>query len=610
MRGLLLLCAAALYAADPETLVRQVAAYDFGKDPAAVRELEALVLRSGPAMEKLLLSGMASAQTLAAKDAFCRDLAIAGTDAAVPKLAAMLVDPDTAEMARYALERIPGARAAAALRDALARSSPRIQTGIVVSLGRRKDAASAAAIKPILASKDIHLAEAAAAALGNIGTPEARATLLAAPHSPAVSAALLGIADAGIYVRLYSAGQSEAVRAAALEGLARVDARQATPLLRTALKSDSVRLQGVAINELARLEGVALAKELPNVAERARVQILTALTDSGRPEVRPILVESAASDSQAVRVAALDGLAKLGTAADVPLLAGRAAAASGDEQSAARAALGAIRGDAADAAILQAIPGAEPKVKVELIRAAGERGAASAPETLLASAVDANRPVRVESIRALRETAGPRQVPALLVLLSKTPNDNDRKELERTVGSAIRRSNDAFVGDVIEAYKSATDAGLRISLLNVLSMAGNPAALPLAREALHDASGDIQRAAINALSGWPSPEPMDDLLALARSAGDATRQILALRGYIKLVQIPSSRAPAETARMLKAAMAAATRPNEKRAVLAVAQRLVCPESLGLARLAIDDPMVTAEARLAVTTLERALSFVK
>jgi hypothetical protein len=381
-------------------------------------------------------------------------------------------------------------------------------------------------------------------------------------------------------------------------------------LLRAALKSDSVRLQGVAINELARLEGVALAKELPNVAERARVQILTALTDSGRPDVRPILVESAASDSPAVRVAAIDGLAKLGTAADVPLLAGRAATASGDEQSAARAVLGAIRGDAADAAILQAISGAEAKIKIELIRAAGERGAASAPEILLASAVDANRPVRVESIRALRETAGPRQVPALLALLSKTSNENDRKELERTVASAIRRSKDTFVGEVIEAYKSATDVGVRISLLNVLSMAGNPAALPIAREALQDTSGDIQRAAINALSGWPSPEPMDDLLALARAAGDPTRQVLALRGYIKLAQIPSSRAPGETARLLKAAMATATRPDEKRAVLAVAQRLVCPESLELAQSAIDDPMVAAEARLAVTTLERALSFVK
>ena len=124
MKRLLLLCAVALYGADQEALVRQVAAYEFGKDPTAVRELEKLTLRSGAAIEKLLLSGLASARTLAAKDAFCRDLAIAGGDAAVAKLAVMLLDPDTAEMARYALERIPNASAASRLRDAAGRTSP------------------------------------------------------------------------------------------------------------------------------------------------------------------------------------------------------------------------------------------------------------------------------------------------------------------------------------------------------------------------------------------------------------------------------------------------------------------------------------------------------
>jgi hypothetical protein len=56
-------------------------------------------------------------------------------------------------------------------------------------------------------------------------------------------------------------------------------------------------------------------------------------------------------------------------------------------------------------------------------------------------------------------------------------------------------------------------------------------------------------------------------------------------------------------------MAVATMPDEKRAVLAVAQRLVCPESLDLAQSAINDPQVAAEAKLAATTLRRGLSFV-
>ena len=71
----------------------------------------------------MLIAGLASARTLAAKDAFCRDLALLGGDAAVPSLGALLAAPETAEMARYALERIPGERSAAALRQALARTS-------------------------------------------------------------------------------------------------------------------------------------------------------------------------------------------------------------------------------------------------------------------------------------------------------------------------------------------------------------------------------------------------------------------------------------------------------------------------------------------------------
>src|SRR5205823_4650259 len=113
--GLLGVCAL-LCGAEPEALVRRVALYDFGSDPAAVRELEALTLgatgSAAQALEKLLLAGLGMAKTPAAKDALCRGLAMVGSDAAVPQLAAMLLAGDTSEMARYALERIEGAPAA------------------------------------------------------------------------------------------------------------------------------------------------------------------------------------------------------------------------------------------------------------------------------------------------------------------------------------------------------------------------------------------------------------------------------------------------------------------------------------------------------------------
>ena len=384
----------------------------------------------------------------------------------------------------------------------------------------------------------------------------------------------------------------------------------ALPLLRTALRSGAAREEGVAVRELARMEGVALAKEMAGLAERAQVRIVAALADSGATDVRPVLLEAASGASEAVRAAAISGLAKVGTAADIPLLAARAASAAGEEQSAARAALAGLRADGGDAAILQLLPRAEPKVKLELIRAMGGRGITSGSEALLAAAADTDREVRVESIRALRETAGTPQVPALVVLLAKASNETERRECERTLTAAIRRSPEAPVAGVIEAYRTANASPVRVSLLNVLSGVGNSAALAVVRQALEDPAADVQRGALNALANWPTPDPLDDLLALARSTGDATRPVLALRGYIKLAQLPSGRTPRATAALLGTAISVATRAEEKKSALAALQRVVCPESLDVARHSLSDPAVAAEARLAVETLERALAFVK
>lgn len=469
MRRAVWLFACSLLAADPEAVIRAVAVYDYGKDPSAVRELEALVHHEGARMEKLLLAGLDIAKTVAAKDAFCRGLAIVGTGASVPKLEAMLKDPQLADSARYALA-------------------------------------------------EIH---------------------------PAAAPRRMAVAD---------------------------------------LEPPSV-------------------EKLSGGAERQQARILAAIRD------RAVLREWAEKGTDGVRPIALASLAKAGTADDLAFLAGKAANTTGDEQAAARAALGSIADPAFDGAILRAIPAAEPKIKMELIRAIGERGIASAQSVLLAAAGDASRAVRIEAVRALRETAAAQEVPPLLDLLTKTTSETERREIERTTSSAIRRSPQLSADAVLAAYQKATDSGARISLLTVMSSAGIPAALPVVRRALEESDQELRRAALNALSNWPTPEPLDDLLALTKS-DDEARRVLALRGYIKLIQVPSSRTPAETAQLLQTAFSAATQPAEKRTVLSIAQKLVCPESLELARAALKDSAVQAEAQLAVSTLERALSFLK
>ena len=128
-----------------------------------------------------------------------------------------------------------------------------------------------------------------------------------------------------------------------------------------------------------------------------------------------MLLEAASGASEAVRAVAISGLAEgCSTASDIPLLANRAATTAGEEQAAARAALADIRADGANAAILQLVAARRAESQAGADSCHGRRGITSGSEALLAAAADADRTVRVESIRALRETAGTAQVPALV----------------------------------------------------------------------------------------------------------------------------------------------------------------------------------------------------
>ena len=81
-------------------------------------------------------------------------------------LAALLAEKDHSHMARYALERIGAAEAAAALRDALPKLAGALKVGVIGSLGARRDAASVPLLAGLLGNADTAVACSAALALG------------------------------------------------------------------------------------------------------------------------------------------------------------------------------------------------------------------------------------------------------------------------------------------------------------------------------------------------------------------------------------------------------------------------------------------------------------
>lgn len=611
----------------------QVTKYEYGQSRAplvAVEEFTRRALASPPALvalEQRFIAILQSDATLAGKDFICRQLSLIGSGNSVPVLAGMLRGTETFEMARYALERIPGDAVDQALREALpAVSSTAWKVGIINTLGNRGDPASVTFLENLSAGSESDLADAALTALATIGSAPACAVVVDAAAKetgelrPAVAEADLICADRlarggdrsgaiAIYRRLYEPRQTVVVRVAALQGLATVGGSEAVPTLQQALAADEDKLRAAAVRGLAGVPGQQVTAIMMQAAESlpdtTQVQLLSALAERGDRSARPVLVKAAGSADANIRMAALEALGTLGGSEDVQLLTERSALASGREQEVARGSLYRLQAAEVDDAILKSLAEAEPKLKVELILAAGERAIATASAALLAAARDLDRSVRRVALRALRDTASADDVHALIELLSAYERQADRAEAQRTIASVIRRT-DSSVKPVLSAYADATDDAVKLSLLWVMGQVGNASTLPTLRAAVASDSADIKREVIVALSNWPNDRPAADLYEIARDNSNLAHQILALRGYVQLVTLPSDRPHEATISLLKNAADLASRPDEKKTILAALPRYPCKGALDLARAALADSATAAEAEMAVKRIERQL----
>jgi HEAT repeat protein len=403
------------------------------------------------------------------------------------------------------------------------------------------------------------------------------------------------------------------------------------------MKGNEPRIQAQAIRSLSGIPGAdvtaALGQSMASLGELAKIQALAALSERGDKSALPFFVTACNDAAQPVRAAALLELGKIGDASVIALLAETAARNAGQpeardltqirtggmpnerqigpaggltEAAAARDSLYRLRGAGIDQAILAAIPSAAAPVKVELINATSERGMDAATPVLLRSTGDADREVRRAALRALRNTAAPSDVPALLDLLEKSP-PAERTDVARVVSSALRRSDAASVSPVMSAYQSTPDKELRGALLAVLAQVGRDESLPVLRDALKESDVDLRRGAIRALGEWPNITPMPELASVAKNEANPALQALALQGYIRLIGLPDGRLPPVTVRMLSEAMSMAKRPEEKRAVLSMVQALPVAEALALAEAAAKDPEVTSEANLAAERIRQRLA---
>jgi HEAT repeat protein len=162
-------------AATADELLQKISTYTYGQSREALTLGEDWVRVNLNSPENSRAIAHAFAGLLrgnATKDAMlyvCRQLAVIGTEENVPAIAPLLMKADTADMARYALQRMSGAKVDAVLLEALDKTEADAVPGVINSLGERR---TVAAVKPIAArvtEANPKVAESAIAALGKIG---------------------------------------------------------------------------------------------------------------------------------------------------------------------------------------------------------------------------------------------------------------------------------------------------------------------------------------------------------------------------------------------------------------------------------------------------------
>ena len=169
-----------------EELLEKIRTYDWGQSRLALTKMSDIIKQahSSPAelkkIEKSLLGVLTSDATRAGKQFVCRELSIIGSGQSVPVLSKMLTGEETSDMARYALERIPGTAVNDSLRGALRQAKGKPKVGIINSLGQRRDKRAVRALGRLVGNSDKTVAAAAAAALGQIADSRATEALAAA----------------------------------------------------------------------------------------------------------------------------------------------------------------------------------------------------------------------------------------------------------------------------------------------------------------------------------------------------------------------------------------------------------------------------------------------
>jgi len=604
-----------------------------------VHGLTTYVCREGAEAERKLLATTLAAQLgselpSAVRGFLIRQLQLAGGPEAIAAIGSWLLDKDLSEYAAQALLAMRDKAVIPEFQKALPKAAGPCRLTIIQALGVLRAAKGVAAVLKAVGDEDRDVRLAAAFALANSADPAAADPLLKAAEaeaayerSQATDAALLLATELG------KAGEKKAaericrtllktrtedsdihVRCAALMALATALGADAMDDVLAAMSSADPDFQRAGIAAAIAMPGEKATQRWVDRMQGAdparRVAILDLLAQRGDAAALPAVLEEMKHADQKVRLAAIQTAGMAGNESAVAPLATVLASKEALERGAARTALLRIPGKPVSDAVMKLLETAAPEMAVGLLDIAAARKDKPAVSTLLAYTKKEDAGVRAAAIAAVGKVADLGDLSALTAIVVNTTDDGDRKAAERALIGACSRLGDKVkcVATIAPSLDQAkTNVAARAALMRALGTIGNRTAYEVVRAGLKDPNDDVKDAVIRALSDWPDESPTAELLEIAKSAEKPTHQVLALRGYVRMIAVAKGRSPADSLKMCQEAMGAARRDDEKRLVLSALGEIPTLDALKMAQGCLGNEALKNEAAIAVVKIAKGVS---
>ncbi|MCC7292305.1 MAG: HEAT repeat domain-containing protein [Phycisphaerales bacterium] len=644
-----------LDAAAVKTLCERLVEPGTGDDAKVRMALHGVVLAAGrpdaqarrAEIEGVLLERLGAKPPPGAQDFLLEQLRFIASPACVSAVSALLHDETHATRAAMVLVTVGDDSAKLALRSALAAAGEKTRLPILHALGELGDGE---ALASLAAGADPQNAELwhtllfALAASGNPAMADRVPTLLTPTSSVAgaeelakwyarscernaaleyVRQAAMGRAPAGNAATGGAAADAEGrlramlaafsdpadvhVRCAALSLLTSLAGAKAMPDILAATADADAEYQAAAVEAAASLTGEGVTEAMTAVMAGAsatqQAHLLGILAKRADASALDACAAQLKSADAAVRLAAIDAVARLGGAQAVSFLLPLFDTDDAAQGKAVQQALFEIRAEETAKLLGEALGAASPRVKVGILDALARRHAVDQAERVLVCTLDAAPEAARAAWKALESLAPPTQVPVMLERFGALTSNELRESAGAAIAAAACRNEDKTgrAALVIAALKSQAPAH-QAALLKSLGRIGGPAALAAVREQLKNPQTEIREAAFAAICDWPNAEALGDCLALARTSAEMKDHVLALRGYLRLIEAGTTQPIEERLRALITAIEVSRRADEKKLAFSSLAKLGDERGVEVLKPYVLDPGAGAEACFATVQL--------